>query len=134
MDFEKKIEQKVKDFDTLTKEECVEIVLASCTLSLDECFDYLLIDKAELSEAELGFCNLLHRRGRAIGVKNASDKLFMHMATRNGGQSALEYLKSMSGEFAVEVTANQSHRGFSFNVSIPELTEPENPASVSKGE
>lgn len=133
MDFEKKIEQKVKNFKTLSKEECVEIVLASCALSLDECFDYLLIDKAELSDEEIGFCNILHRRGRAIGVKNASDKLFMHMSTRNGGQSALEYLKSMSGEFAVEVTSSQTSSGFSFNVSIPELTEPKSSASVSKG-
>lgn len=119
MDIEARIKEKAKHFDSLGEAECVEIVLAARSLSLDECFDYLLVDKAELGEDELRFAELLHRRGRAIGVKDAADKLFLHMSTRNGGQSALEYLKQFSGDFSVEVQQSSSS-GFQFNVTIPE--------------
>lgn len=119
MTIEEKIAKAVKEFKTLTESDCAEIILASKTLTMEECFGYLLIDQSELSEAEIKFCDSLHRRGRAIGVKDASDKLFTHMATRNGGQSALEYLKQMSGDFSVEVTATKAS-GFQFNLTIPE--------------
>lgn len=119
MDIEARIKAKAKEFDNLDADCCVQIVLGAKALSLDECFDYLLIDKQTLTPDELSFANLLHRRGRAIGVKDAADKLFMHMSTRAGGQSALEYLKQFSGDFSVEVQASAG-TGFQFNVTIPE--------------
>lgn len=132
MNLEAKIKERAAEFENLSEEECVQLVLCAKALSLDECFDYLLIDKSALSPAETKFAELLHKRGRAIGVKDAADKLFAHMATRNGGQSALEYLKQFSGDFAVEVQQS-SGSGFQFNVTIPEPTT-KTEAKVSTGQ
>lgn len=132
MNLEVKIKEKAAEFENLTENECCELVLCAKALSLDECFDYLLIDKTILTSAESKFAELLHKRGRAIGVKDAADKLFAHMATRNGGQSALEYLKQFSGDFAVEVQQS-SGSGFQFNVTIPEPTT-KTEAKVSTGQ
>ena len=120
MDIESRIKLMCSTFDNLTEEDCVGITLASRSLSLEECYDYLLIDKSELSPAEIKFAERIYRRGRAIGVKDAGDKLFQHMGNRNGGQTALEYLKKMSGDFSAEVVAS-SGKGFQFNVTIPEV-------------
>lgn len=131
MDIEKKIEKRCESFKTLTKEECFAITLSARALSLDECMDYLLIDKECLTPDELSFSQQLHRHGRATGVKDACDKLFLHMSTKNGGQSSLEYLKQFSGDFAVEVS-QASSSGFQFNVVIPEPGE-KAAAKVSTG-
>ena len=40
------------------------------------------------------------------------------MSTKNGGQTALEYLKQCSGDFSVEVQRNGG-TGFQFNVVMP---------------
>lgn len=117
MDVQKKIQAAVPDFDTLTESDCADFVLASRALSVEECYDYLMIDQDSLSEQERKFLMSLHKYGRAIGVKDATDKLFQHMSTRNGGQSVLDYLRQMSGEFSVEVVAN-TKSGFNFNVVI----------------
>lgn len=132
MNLEAKIKEKAAEFSNLSEEDCITLVLVARSLSLDECFDYLLIDKQSLAEAEQRFAELLHRRGRAIGVKDATDKLFLHMATRNGGQSALEYLKQFSGDFSVEVSQGAGQGGFQFNVTIPE-PQAKREAKVSTG-
>lgn len=132
MNLEAKIKEKAAEFCNLSEEDCITLVLVARSLSLEECFDYLLIDRTTLTETENRFCELLHRRGRAIGVKDATDKLFLHMATRNGGQSALEYLKQFSGDFSVEVQGGQSGGGFQFNVTIPE-PQVKREAKVSTG-
>lgn len=132
MNIEQRIKAKAKEFDTLDEACCVEIVLNAKALTIEECFDFLLIDQVSLTEAENKFARLLHARGRAIGIKDAADKLFSHMATRNGGQSALEYLKQCSGDFSVEVSQGGSAGGFQFNVTIPEPGRKAN-AIVSNG-
>lgn len=117
MDIKKKIDEAVKEFSNLTAEDCYEITLASKALSIEECLSALLLAETDLDSAEMAFVNKLHRYGRAIGVKDAADKLFVHMSTKNGGQSALDYLEQMSGEFSVTLTPGQN-KGFSFNVQI----------------
>lgn len=122
MDINKRITQAVKDFDNLDVDDCQTLVLAAASLSLEECYDLLLVDANTLSAEEQAFALRLHRHGRATGIKDAAAKLFLHMSTRNGGQSALEYLKQFSGDFSVEVQTTQS-KGFSFNINIPEVKE-----------
>lgn len=119
MDIKVKIDEAVKDFSNLTAEDCYEIVLAAKSLSVEECLDSLLLAEDELSTHEMAFVHKLHKYGRAIGIKDAADNLFMHMKTKNGGQTALDYLEQMSGEFSVTVTPG-SNSGFSFNVQIGE--------------
>ncbi len=120
MDIKKKIDQAVEEFDSLTAEDCYEITLAAKSLSIEECYDTLFIDSVSLSEAELKFTQLLHKYGRAIGIKDATEKLFFQMATKNGGDAALEYLRQMSGEFSVNVVPAAGKSGFAFNVNIGE--------------
>lgn len=120
MDIKKKIEEFLKaDEVTLVAEDCHDFILASRALSLTECYDICMLDITELSEAENQFLTKLHKYGRSTGVKDAAQQLFLHMSTKNGGQSAIEYLKQMSGEFSVEVTSTK-HAGFAFNVNIGE--------------
>lgn len=131
MDIEAKIRKAAEGFETLSADDCIQMSLAARSLSLEECYDMLLVDPEQLTPAERKFAEQIHRRGRAVGVKDASDKLFVHMSTRQGGNSALEYLKQMSGEFAVELSAAPKS-GFQFNVSIPDVTVPSVSAKVSK--
>lgn len=118
MDIRKKIEDAAKGFDTLSAEDCVEITLAAKSLSIEECYDLLLIDATSLSKEELTFAESLHRYGRAIGVKDATEKLFYHMSTKNGAESSLEYLRQMGKEFSVDVVPGGGNKGFAFNVNI----------------
>ena len=75
MDIRKKIQEAVKGFENLSEEECIEITLSAKSLSLEECYDSLLIDPSVLSEAEAKFAEQLHKYGRAIGVKDAVAKI-----------------------------------------------------------
>ena len=84
MDIRKKIQEAVKGFEILTEDDCTEITLSAKSLSLEECYDSLLIDPSVLSEAEAKFAEQLHKYGRAIGVKDATESLFYHMKTKNG--------------------------------------------------
>lgn len=118
MDLETIIRKKCDGFETLDFDMCVCFVTYASALSIEECYDYLLIDESELSQAEKDFSQRLHRRGRAIGVKDACDNLFMHMKTRAGGQSAIEYLTKVSSEFGM--TAHKtSAGGFQFQIVLP---------------
>lgn len=120
MDIRKKIQEAVKGFENLTEDECIEITLSAKSLSLEECYDSLLIDPSVLSEAEAKFSEQLHKYGRAIGVKDATESLFYHMKTKNGSDASLEYLRQMGGEFSVDVSQGGGNKGFSFNVNIGE--------------
>ena len=121
MDIRKKIQEAVKGFENLAEEECIEITLSAKSLSLEECYDSLLIDPLSLTLAEVKFAQQLHKYGRAIGVKDATENLFYHMKTKNGTDASLEYLRQMGGEFSVEVNPIAGGKGgFSFNVNIGE--------------
>lgn len=120
MDIRKKIQTAAKEFTNLSEDDCVEITLSAKSLSLEECYDSLLIDPTVLSPAEITFAQQLHKYGRAIGVKDATEALFYHMKTKNGDNASLEYLRQMGGEFSVEVNPANKGGGFAFNVSIGE--------------
>ena len=120
MDIRKKIQEAVKGFDKLSEDDCVEITLSAKSLSLEECYDSLLIDPLSLEPAEIKFAEQLHKYGRAIGVKDATENLFYHMKTKNGADASLEYLRQMGGEFSVDVVQGGGNKGFSFNVNIGE--------------
>lgn len=119
MDLERIIKDKCSSFTTLTQELAVEIVVCAPALSLEECLDRCLLDESELTPAELDFAKRLHKRGRANGVKDACDNLFMHMKTRAGGPSAIEYLSKVSSEFAM-TAQKTSAGGFQFQIVYPE--------------
>lgn len=118
MDLERIIKEKCISFPTLTQELAVEIVLCASALSLEECLDRCLLDESELTSAELDFAKRLHKRGRANGVKDACDNLFMHMKTRAGGPSAIEYLSKVSSEFGMSAQKT-SAGGFQFQIVLP---------------
>lgn len=120
MDIRKKIQEAVKGFGTLTEDDCTEITLSAKSLSLEECYDSLLIDPTSLEPAEIKFAEQLHKYGRAIGVKDATENLFYHMKTKNGADASLEYLRQMGGEFSVDVNTTGKGSGFSFQVNIGE--------------
>ncbi|EOE0154406.1 hypothetical protein ACJ8S7_005059 [Klebsiella pneumoniae] len=120
MDIRKKIQEAVKDFENLSEDDCTEITLSAKSLSIDECYDLLLIDPAALSAEEIKFALQLHKYGRAIGVKDATEALFYHMKTKNGADASLEYLRQLGGEFSVDIVPGCSNKGFSFNVNIGE--------------
>lgn len=120
MDIRKKIQEAVKDFDKLSEDDCIEITLVAKSLSLEECFDMLLIDQTALSQAESVFAERLHRYGRSIGVKDAAENLFYHMKTKNGADAALEYLRKMGGEFSVAVGSTHGKSGFTFTIDMGE--------------
>lgn len=118
-----RIPTKIKDIKGLSyinHEDLLTVEKAADSMSVEQCYELLMIDPAEMSEYESSVVVAIHKRGRASGVKSAVDKLFAHMATRNGGTSALEYLSKMSGEFAVNVETAKKGTGFNFNVIIPE--------------
>ena len=70
MDIRKKIQEAVKEFKNLSEDECIEITLSAKSLSLEECYDSLLIAPTDLSAEETKFAEQLHKYGRAIGVKD----------------------------------------------------------------
>ena len=108
----------------LDSQDLEVIEVRAKALSLEECYDYLLIDADELSEAEAALCKKAWRRGRMSSISTAADKLFNSMDTRNGGSIALEYLRALSSTFHLEPTdpgsGSVSAGGFSFNVVMPE--------------
>lgn len=120
MNFETLLKEKCKETKQVTFAVCLEIHEASKTLTLEECLAVCLLNKEELDADELNLAEKVYNRGRAIGIKDAGEKLFAHMSTRNGGQSALEYLAHVTETFSGEVTVSAgAGKGFSFNVTIP---------------
>lgn len=119
MDLVQRIREISKDFPTLKPELCVEIAQMARGLCLDDCYDAILVYKDELTPEEIKFAEQIWRRGRAIGLHDASSALFVNMRTKDGGKSALAYLEKMSGEFKVSVNED-AKKGFSFNIIMPD--------------
>jgi len=90
-------------------------------LTLEECFEYLLVTTEEIPKADLVIAKKAHRRGRSAALHTAVNCLFGSMTMRGGGTSAMEYLKQLSGTFTVEATpVGTAKGGFQFNVVMPE--------------
>lgn len=113
------------DLEYLEPSDLHIIEIKAKGLSLDDCFDYLLIDKEHIPAAELLIAQKAWRRGRTAALSTAVDKLFSSMETRNGGSIALEYLRTLSTTFHLEPssTGTNSVGGFSFNIVMPEKDE-----------
>ena len=99
--------RNIKGLVTLDDQDLDTIKIKAKGLSLDECFDYLCLTEEDLTPTELR-------------IASACDSLFIHMKTRNGGATALEYLKQHSSTFSFEATPTGSPNGsgFSFNVNM----------------
>lgn len=123
------------DLEVITSDELESIEANASMLNLIECMEYICVDYTELPQTEQSFCELAWKRGRAMGLRKASDKMFAHMATRAGGTTAIEYLRSMSGDFQIDATPSPgSNSGFSFNVNMASPgMQPAKPISEPKG-
>lgn len=119
MDIKARIKKAAESFVNLDESDLTEFVIASRSLSIEECYSLILVEVSELSEEETKFCALLHSHGRALGVKDATEKLFYQMQTKGGGTTAIEYLKQMGAEFSTTPTPS-SGKQFAFQVVIPE--------------
>lgn len=109
------------DLDFLNAEDLNVIEIKSKALSLDECFEYLCIDKSDLPDRELELCKRVFKKGRVSGISQAADKMFNSMQGRNGSQVAFEYLRHLSSTFQLEPNnPTNASAGFSFNVIMPE--------------
>lgn len=118
----KRLPQVLKDIEGLiylNTEDLLTIEQAASAMTLEDCFDLLMVDKAEVPKYDMHVATAVHKRGRTKGIQDAVSKLFVHMGTRTGGASSIEYLNQMSGEFQVEATRTPG-TGFAFNVVIPE--------------
>ena len=83
-----------------------------------ECYDYLTVDPAELSEIDKDTAYKVHRKGQLHAVHKASENLFIQMKQKGGTDAALEYLRQRGTTFSEE--AQVSGSGFSFNISMDE--------------
>lgn len=107
----------IEDLEFLTSEDLHAIENKAACLALPDCLDFLSISLDDLTPIEKDYIIRAHKRGRALAIAKAGDKLFNHMASRAGGQSALAYLSQMSGTFKANITpAPGAGSGFSFNV------------------
>jgi hypothetical protein len=106
---------------TLTTDQLTSISIKARGLDLEGCLDFLGVSLDDLDHDQLVKANVAHRKGRAEGISLACDKLFSHMSTRNGGQTAIAYLQAMAGTFKVDASPNPgSGNGFQFNVTMTE--------------
>lgn len=119
IDFDKVIKQRCVEMPTLEFDHCFTVMACAKSMSLSECYDYLLLTPDDLDENEQKFLELLHRRGRTVAIKEACDNLFLQMRMRGGGQTALDYLVRQSGEFTATITPS-AQNGFHLNIIIPE--------------
>jgi hypothetical protein len=119
IDIDKIIKERCKGFNTLSYDHCMIITSTARALSLEEVYDHMLITPESLSAEESAYAEMLYRRGKTIGVKDACDKLFAQMGMRGGGQVAMEYLSKQSGQFQAVVVANPKGT-FGFSITIPE--------------
>lgn len=109
----------IEDFNTIRPADLVSIENNSNILEVDQCLEYLGINKQALTEAELYFIEFAHRKGLARHISEACKKLFVHMDTKIGGQTALEYLRAKQKTFK-EVQVGANNNGFSFTVVMDE--------------
>ena len=109
----------------LDPQDLEQIEVNAKALSLEECYDLLLIDQQDLPAEEAILCKKAWRRGRCSAISTAANSLFHQMSARNGGQVAMEYLRALSPTFHLEPTDHTtSGKNFSFNVVLPEDDKP----------
>lgn len=106
----------LKDLTVLRPADLVSIEANASILTEDQCLEFLSIRKEALSTAELYYLGFAHKKGLARHIASACSKLFSHMDTRNGGASALEYLKAKQDGFNKITVTPGARGGFSFNV------------------
>lgn len=105
----------------LTVDDFNFIEIKAKALSLDEIFDYLGIDQADIPSEELIIANKAWKRGRVNGIATAADKLFTSMSDKNGGSIAMEYLRQLSNTFHLSPDqSSSSGNNFSFKVVLDE--------------
>lgn len=118
IDYDKLIRDKCEDLPTLTYDHCITVMQLARALTVDEAYDFLMLPKKELTPEEQNFIELLYRRGKTVGIKDACDNLFLQMRMRGGGQTSLDYLRAQSGQFTATITPSAKGT-FQFNVVIP---------------
>lgn len=104
------------DLVTLRPSDLVSVESNSHILTIDQCIEQLGIRKEALSQAEMYYVGFAHKKGLAKHISNACTSLFNNMNTRNGGSSALEYLKAKQEGFAKISVTPDAGGGFSFKV------------------
>ena len=119
-------------FSRMLKEFSVTQVLeieAMCPMTFDEICAYFLIIPEDVSPAERKIVDMAINRGKAKGIKRATDKLFTNMSDgKQGVQACLSYLKRFSTEFNKEVDDNEgASGGTSYNINITVPNEPAEP-------
>ena len=107
----------------LDKERLDTIEFLARALSEQEIKDYLLIDEIiPFSKFEERIFKMAYRRGTAKGKREAMEKLFVSMGTRQGGVIALAYLQEHAERFNPPSDGsnltNPSGKKFTFNVNI----------------
>jgi len=110
--------RKLEDLTILRPEDLEIVEQRAKALDITQCLEYLCLTLTDLSPAEVRYVRLAHQKGVADGIYKAVDKLFLHMNTRNGGASAIEYLRTRSESFQVTATPIGSS-GFDFKVIMP---------------
>lgn len=110
---------QITDLVNLGHEDLQAIEVHAQTLTLDECLQFLLINKDDVAEADLSTAKRVWQRGRLLAVTKAGDRLFANMGTKGGAQASLDYLRQMSPTFQAEITSKPSG-GFKFNVVLDE--------------
>lgn len=123
MKVEEKIKEKCAGMDNLTFEICTSIILSAPGLSLEECLDRELLCEADLTPAEIDLAKRCHRLGRANGVKNAVDNMFMTMKNK-GSIDAQFYLRQCASDFVTAAAEGVGKEAFSFNMIMGEQKKP----------
>lgn len=112
---------KLEDLPTIEPDDLLNIELLARVLSVQECFEYLLLEESELTAEELAICNKVHRRGLKRGIHEATQALFSQMKSRGGTDACLNYLKTFAGQFTVETEpGGAAAAGFNFSVTLTE--------------
>lgn len=105
-----------------TADDFTFIEIKAKALTLEEIFEYLGIDPLtdSIPPKELSLATKCWKRGRVNGIATAADKLFESMSDKNGGASALAYLKQMSETFKIKQDDLPSTGNFSLKVVLDE--------------
>lgn len=112
-----------KDLKLFNIDQLLEIESMS-SMTYDEIKAYFMVVD-EPSEKETRIVQMAIARGRAKGIKKATEKLFTNMSDgKQGVQACLSYLKRFSKEFEKEVDDSEGRDGVSYNVSIVAPNEP----------
>ena len=108
-----------KELKILSASQLLEIEAMSQAMTKSECLAFFLLVESQLSKRENEIVDLSILRGRAKGIRRASEKLFTNMSdSKQGTQACLSYLKRFSTEFAKEVDDSEGSSGFSYNITI----------------